>query len=206
MLQALTHPSCAQKKDGLPFNNQRLEFLGDSVLGLLIAELLYTMYPDAPEGELARRFAALVCGETLVAVALSIGLDQALILSDSEEDNDGRHNPSNLEDACEAMIGALFLDGGYDMARQFVHRHWHELALKLNEPPKDPKTTLQEWAQKQGLPLPEYQVIETHGPSHAPVFTIEVTVEKRGSAQAQAKSKKAAERDAAAALLAQVGL
>lgn len=203
--QALTHPSRAEKQDGVPFNNQRLEFLGDAVLGLAVAELLYTMYPHEQEGDLARRFAALVCGECLVDVARTIGLGEALMLSDSEEENDGRRNPSSLEDACEALIGAIYLDAGFEAARGFVMQHWRHLAESLSEPPKDAKTALQEWAQGRGLPLPQYTLLREEGPSHAPLFTIEVSVQDQGRAEASAPSKKAAEREAAAALLARLG-
>ena len=202
--QALTHPSCAQKQGGLPFNNQRLEFLGDSVLGMVVAEMLYEMYPSEQEGELARRFAGLVCGDQLVEIARSIGLDKALLLSDSEEENAGRENASNLEDACEALIGAIYLDSGFDAARQFVRQHWLALAESVTEPPKDAKTALQEWAQGKGLPLPSYRLLKEDGLSHAPEFTIEVSVKGKGSASATAGSKKAAEREAAAALLGQI--
>ena len=205
LTQALTHPSCAKKDAaGLPYNNQRLEFLGDSVLGMVVAEMLYEMYPNEQEGELARRFAGLVCGERLVEIAHSIGLDEALILSDSEEENAGRENPSNLEDACEALIGAIYLDAGFDTARQFIYQHWHGLARSVSEPPKDPKTGLQEWAQGRGLPLPEYKLLKEDGPSHAPEFTIEVSVKGHGSASAMASAKKAAERAAAAELLKEI--
>lgn len=199
--RALTHPSCAQKQDGVPMNNQRLEFLGDSVLGMVVAEILYEMYPAEQEGELARRFSGLVCGERLVQVAQAIGLDEALMLSDSEMDNGGRQNPSNLEDACEALIGAIYLEAGFDVARQFVRQYWYALAQSVSEPPKDPKTALQEWAQGRGLPLPTYTLLKEDGLSHAPEFTIEVSVKGKGSAAATAGSKKAAEREAAALLL-----
>lgn len=202
--QALTHPSCAQKSGDAPYNNQRLEFLGDAVLGMLVAEMLYGMYPTEQEGDLARRFSGLVCGERLVEIALSIGLDEALILSGSESENDGRSNASNLEDACEALIGAIYLDAGFEAARQFVHQHWYALAQSVSEPPKDAKTALQEWAQGRGLPLPSYQLLAEDGPSHAPQFTIEVSVKGKGSASATAGSKKAAEREAAGLLMAKL--
>lgn len=201
MKQALTHPSCAQTRNDLPYNNQRLEFLGDAVLGMVVTQMLYEMYPHEQEGELARRLSALVCGERLVEVARSINLGDALILSASEEDHDGRNNPSNLEDACEALIGALYLDGGFEAAQQFIYQHWHDLAQSVTHAPKDAKTALQEWAQARSLPLPDYVVIDETGPAHAPMFTIEVRVKNNGQAQATAASKKLAERMAAEALL-----
>lgn len=201
MRQALTHPSCGKVMEGAPFNNQRLEFLGDAVLGMVIADMLYEMYPQEQEGELARRFAALVCGDVLVQVARDIGLGDALILAESEEDNGGRNNPSNLEDACEALIGALYLDGGFAAAESFIRTHWLEIARSVSEPPKDPKTALQEWAQARGLPLPLYEVVASDGPAHAPRFTVRVSVKGHGEAQAEANAKRYAEREAAKNLL-----
>lgn len=202
--QALTHPSCALKQGDVAYNNQRLEFLGDAVLGLVVAEMLYRLYPDEQEGELARRLSGLVCGERLVEIARSIGLGEALILSQSEEENDGRNNPSNLEDACEALIGAIYLDSGFDAARQFIEQHWSELAQSVAQAPKDPKTRLQEWAQGQGKPLPVYRLIDETGPSHAPSFTIEVSLPGFRAVSATASSKKMAERLAAEQLLEQI--
>jgi len=200
--QALTHPSCAQLKDGAPHNNQRLEFLGDAVLGMVIAEMLYDLYPQEQEGELARRLSALVCGPVLVDIARKIGLGEALIISDSEEQHDGRNNPSNLEDACEALIGALYLDGGLEAAGQFIYQHWYELAQSVTQAPKDPKTALQEWAQARGLPLPGYRVVREEGPAHAPRFTVQVSLPGYGEAEAEASAKRHAEREAAEKLLA----
>ncbi len=202
--QALTHPSCGKTDKGVAYNNQRLEFLGDSVLGMVVADMLYRMYPQEQEGELARRFAALVCGDILVQVARSIGLGEALILSESEEENGGRDNPSNLEDACEALIGALYLDGGFAAAHAFIVQHWSERAQSVSEPPKDPKTALQEWAQARGLPLPLYEVVASSGPAHAPRFTIRVSVEGSGYAEAEANAKRYAEREAARLLMEQL--
>jgi ribonuclease-3 len=202
MKLALTHPSCALTKDGAPYNNQRLEFLGDSVLGMVIAEMLYELYPLEQEGDLARRLSALVCGPVLVEIAKRIGLGEAMIISDSEAQHDGRNNPSNLEDACEALIGALYLDGGMEAARQFIYQHWHELAKSIAQAPKDPKTALQEWAQARGLPLPSYTVVREEGPAHAPRFTVRVSVKGHGEAEAEASAKRHAEREAAEILLA----
>jgi ribonuclease-3 len=182
-------------------NNQRLEFLGDRVLGLVVAEMLYAAFPEAREGDLAKRHAALVCGETLAGVAEKIGLGEEMILSDSELGTGGRGNVSNLEDACEALIGALYVDGGLEPARQFITTHWQSLLREMITPPKDPKTALQEWAQGQGLGLPEYHEVARTGPAHAPEFLIEVTVEGYPPASGRAASKRAAEQAAAKALL-----
>ena len=193
---ALTHPSL-----GKSTSNQRLEFLGDAVLGLVIAEMLYTMFPTEQEGELARRHAALVRGETLTELASNMGLGAALQLSVSEAGAGGRLSSSNLEDALEALIGAVYLDGGIEGAKAFILPHWEARARAVITPPKDPKTALQEWAQARGLAVPTYNVLKQTGPAHAPDFTIEVTVTGYLPAQASAASKRLAEQIAAGKLL-----
>jgi len=194
---ALTHPST-----GKSVSNQRLEFLGDAVLGLVIAEMLYHMHPGEKEGELARRHAALVRGETLTEIATNLHLGEMLTLSAGEAGSGGRSAASNLEDVLEALIGALYLDGGLESAKQFIERHWHERALTLGTPPKDAKTALQEWAQARGLPIPTYTVLTQTGPAHAPQFTIEANVNGHAPEQATAPSKRVAEQLAAGKLLA----
>jgi len=202
--EALTHPSCSETKNGVPFNYQRLEFLGDSVLGLIIAELLFQLYPKEAEGSLAKRHAALVCSQSLASVARILGLGEYIRMAMSEQNGGGRDNSSNLEDGCEALIGALYLDGGLKVAEEFILKHWEALARSVGEPPKDAKTTLQEWAQGRGFKLPTYSVVETTGPAHAPEFTIEVSVESGQSAVAKAASKRQAEQLAAKMLLEQI--
>jgi ribonuclease-3 len=196
---ALTHPSANKTQ-----NNQRLEFLGDSILGAVIAKLLYDLFPGEPEGELARRLAGLVRGETLAGLARELGLGEALNIAASEAKLGGRDNPSNLEDAMEALIGAIYLDGGMSAAEQFILPRWKLLAEKNVAPPKDAKTALQEWAQARGLPVPAYTVKSSTGPAHAPQFTMEVAVQGYEPAEATAASKRAAEQLAAEALLKQV--
>ncbi len=196
LYQAMTHRSVGAN------HNQRLEFLGDSVLGLLIAELLYELYPAEAEGDLSKRLVSLVNGEMLARVAEQWQVGVALGMSVSEEDQGGRENRSNLEDACEALLGAVYLDGGLEAARGVITQFWKPFALETKAPPKDPKTTLQEWAQGRGLPLPDYVVLSSEGPSHAPQFVIEVRVEGLEPARAEAGTKKLAERKAAEALLA----
>lgn len=193
---ALTHPSVNGKS-----NNQRLEFLGDSALGAAVAHLLYTMYPDEQEGQLARRHAALVRGETLAQVARGLGLGALLTFGLSEIQGEGHEKDSNLEDALEALIGAIYLDGGMDAVQQFINTHWSPLARKVASAPKDAKTSLQEWAQARGLPVPTYRVLDASGPAHAPMFTIEVSVEGQEPRQARGNSKRVAEQDAANQLL-----
>jgi ribonuclease-3 len=196
---ALTHRSLS--RDGEQINNQRLEFLGDSVLGLMIAEMLYTLYPLEAEGDLSKRLVYLVNGNQLASIAGRMGLGAYLLVSDGEAEQGGRENPSNLEDACEALVGAIYLDGGIEAVRALVQRFWRNEAESLAAPPKDPKTTLQEWAQARSLKLPEYRVISAEGPSHAPHFVIEVAVEGAPPAQGEAGTKRVAERLAAEALL-----
>jgi ribonuclease-3 len=197
--EALTHPSF-----GAP-NYERLEFLGDSVLSLLVTEYLLTFYPKEDEGALAKRRAQLVRGETLAKMAEKIHLGDALILGDGEEKTGGRENVANLENAFEALLGAMYLDGGLKAAKAFLLPLLDPHAASMAEPPRDSKTLLQEWAQSLGLPLPHYTLIEATGPAHAPLFLVEVSVEGKGMARGSGASKKVAEQDAAGALLAQLG-
>ncbi len=195
--EALSHPSVAE--DGK--NYERLEFLGDAVLSLVVSEMLYTNFPDEKEGALAKRRSALVCGETLSKVAQEIGLGEHIRMGVGEDASGGRENPANLENAMEAVIAALYLDGGLEVAREFVLKNLEPLAQEMTSPPKDPKTHLQEWAQARGLPVPEYRVVSEEGPSHEPVFTVEVGLPGYPPAQAQGASKRKAEREAAANML-----
>ena len=201
---ALTHSSVVSGGTPAPASNERLEFLGDRVLGLLVAEMLYREFPDEDEGALARRHAALVMRDSLARVAVEIGLAGHLRLSRGEDDTGGRANPGLLADACEAVIAALFLDGGLDAARAFVGRRWRALIDEDPTPPKDPKTALQEWAQARGLALPRYRETARTGPDHAPEFSVEVAVEGVEAVVATGPSKRAAERTAAEDLLARL--
>jgi ribonuclease-3 len=201
--EALTHRSAAQDGGGR-FDYERLEFLGDRVLGLVVADLLMEMYRDEAEGILARRFSGLVRREALEKVAKALDLGRFLRLSESEERTGGRDNRGIQANACEAVIGALYRDGGLDVARRFILTNWQPLLAEAGGPARDAKTHLQEWAQARKLPLPRYSVVKETGPSHEPVFTIEVSVKGLQPARATAGSKRRAEQDAAAALL--VGL
>ncbi len=202
---ALTHPSLAglrpRKKGVVPY--ERLEFLGDRVLGLVIAEWLYIKYPEATEGEMAKRHAALVNREALRRVALEIGLGQYLRLARGEDAGAARKNLATLPDAMEALLGALYLDGGLNAAAAFIHRYWQN-DIAIEETPADPKTSLQEWAQGHSLPLPQYKVLEHSGPAHAPKFVIEASVKGYPPAVAEGNSKRAAQKAAAETLLTQV--
>lgn len=196
---ALTHRSMVRSAGDV--HNQRLEFLGDAVLGLAIAEMLYAQFPEEAEGDLSKRQVSLVNGEMLAGIATEMELGGAMRLSAGEIEQGGRTNPSNLEDACEALLGALYLDGGMEAVRALVVRFWQPHASATKAPPKDPKTALQEWAQARSLTLPEYVVLSADGPSHAPHFVIEVRVQGQEPAQGEAGTKKLAERMAATAML-----
>lgn len=191
------HPARAQ-----PF--ERLEFLGDRVVGLVVADMLYRAFPDEPEGALSRRLAQLVRRESLADAARHLGLGPLILMSRSEADGGGRDNPSLLADAFEALVGAVYADGGLAPAAALVTA---VLAPRLDadpEPPKDAKTHLQEWAQGRRLPLPVYTVTDRVGPDHAPVFTVTVTVADGRSGVGSGPSKRQAEQVAAAALLDQL--
>ena len=198
LTQALTHSSATA--DRLQ-SNERLEFLGDRVLGLRLAGLLIESFPGEDEGKLGYRFSALARAESLVRVAKGIGLGPYLILSEGEDGGGGRDNPGILADAMEAVIAALYLDGGLEVAAAFIEGQWRALMAENPEPPKDAKTKLQEWAQGQGLPLPEYRVTAEDGPAHAPRFTVRVRVQEMKPASGQGSSKQQAEQMAAEALM-----
>lgn len=199
--EALTHPSVnAGKASDKRKDYERLEFLGDAVLGLAVAELLLELYPEDDESALARRHARLVSGDTLADIASAEGLGALVRMSRGEEKSGGRANRRNLENVAEAMLGAIYLEGGFAAAREAVRRLWTPAARALTDAPKDPKTALQEYSQAAGLGLPVYTLTASEGPSHAPSFTAEAKVGD-ASAQAEAGSKKAAERAAAEALL-----
>jgi len=202
--EALTHSSVASAGDRRR-TNERLEFLGDRVLGLVVADMLFDRFPDEDEGALARRHAALVRRESLARVAESIGLVESIRLSWGEEDAGGRKNPGLLADACEAVIAALYLDGGIDVAATFIRDQWDAMMAEDVRPPKDAKTELQEWAQARGLALPRYREVGREGPAHAPMFSIEVSLADRTPASASGPSKRAAEQAAAEAMLEELG-
>jgi len=180
---------------------ERLEFLGDRVLGLVIADLLWRSFEHEQEGHLTRRLTHLVRRDALARVAAAIGLDRHLVLSPSEAAAGAARNPGILADVLEAVIAAIYLDGGFAAAVAFIERFWEPLITEMAAPPSDAKTTLQEWAQGRGLPLPAYALVATSGPDHAPHFTVAVRVAGEAEASATASSKRAAETAAAAALL-----
>ncbi len=204
--RALTHASVRGSKTKKTADNERLEFIGDRVLGLAIAELLNETYPAATEGELARHFNRLVRGEACARVARAIGLGPNLILSESEAGSGGREKSTILADGMEALLGAVFLDSSFDKARNVVRKLWSEQQAPPPEQERDAKSALQEWAQGQGLPLPKYQELARKGPDHAPRFTSEVHVTGKPPARGEGASKRIAEQSAALAFLEREGV
>lgn len=202
LLRAVTHASIASSTRP---DNQRLEFLGDRVLGMVMAEALLAADPAATEGRLAPRFNALVRKETCADVAREIDLGEALKLGRSEMLSGGRRKEALLGDALEALIAAVYLDGGFDAAKALVLRLWGPRIGAVDSDARDAKTALQEWAQARGMPPPGYTEAGRSGPDHQPVFTVEVTLENGERAEAQAGSKRIAEQHAARALLTRLG-
>ena len=211
--EALTHPSALgsmpargrhRRRETPNRSYERLEFLGDRVLGLVIADLLWRRFESEPEGHLTRRHTHLVRREALARVATQVGLGAHLILSRAERPAGAASNPSILADACEALIAAIYLDGGFEAATVFVHRFWEPLIDEMDEPPRDPKTALQERMQARGLALPTYELVGSSGPDHALRFTVEASVAGGHRAIATASSKRLAEAKAAEMLLEQL--
>lgn len=201
LIRAVTHASMSSANRD---DNQRLEFLGDRVLGLVMAEALLAQDPSATEGQLAPRFNALVRKETCAEVAREIDLGQVLKLGRSEMISGGRRKQALLGDAIEAVIAAVYLDGGFKAAKELVLRLWGSRTTSVKEDARDAKTALQEWAQARKLQPPRYVTTDRSGPDHAPVFTIAAQLESGQEAAATAPSKRAAEQAAAASLLAKL--
>jgi ribonuclease-3 len=185
---------------------QRLEFLGDHVLGLIISDMLFRAFPRADEGELSRRLADLVRRESCADVARAIDLGSALRLGASEANAGGRLRTAILADVCEAVVGAVYLDGGYNETCKLVERLWGERMRAPVRPLRDAKTVLQEWAQKRGLPTPSYREVERTGPHHDPEFRVAVTLPQREPAEGVGRSKRSAEQGAAEAMLKREGV
>jgi ribonuclease III len=203
---ALTHISALKGARNRAGSYQRLEFLGDHVLGLIISDMLYRAFPKADEGELSRRLADLVRKETCAEIARSIDLGAAVRVGSSEHNAGARTRPAILADVCEALIGAVYLDGGYKAAEELVDRLWQVRLRATAQPLRDPKTVLQEWAQSRGLPTPAYREVERSGPDHSPEFRVAVQLPELVPAEGQGRSKRAAEQAAAAAMLAREGV
>ena len=203
--RALTHAS-VRSVSAKRLDNERLEFLGDRVLGLAVAEMLHGALPDHQEGELARYFNRLVRGATCAAVGREVGIGEHLILSDSEANGGGRDKDTILADAVEAVLGAVFIDGGFDAGREAVRRLWGDRFQLTAIAFIDAKSALQEWAQGRGLPLPRYVEVSRDGPDHAPKFTAEVRIKSVRSARGSGASKRHAEQAAASKLLQREGV
>ena len=198
--EALTHPSICRRGKSLETgsrNYERLEFLGDGVLGLLSSELLMELYPDDNEGSLAIKHAAMVRGAFLMEVGKEIRIGHYLSMARGEARIGGRINANNLENAVEALLGALYADGGMNAARKFYRKYWTALAEEMEEAEKDPKTELQEWCQRFTGEIPQYLLVKAKGPDHSPTFTVRVSANGVGEAEGTAPSKKKAEKIAA---------
>ncbi|ODT20401.1 MAG: ribonuclease III [Mesorhizobium sp. 65-26] len=199
---ALTHSSAVKAAS----NNQRLEFLGDRVLGLMVADMLFEKFPDAAEGEIAPRFNALVDARTCSEIGVEMQLEE-LVRADAALKMRSRGSGGNyLADAVEALIAAVYLDGGIDAARQFVLRYWEARAQTVVTKPPNPKSELQEWLAKIGDARPEYVIENREGPDHQPIFTVSVRVRGLDPAQGTGGSRRAAEEAAATSLLLREGV
>jgi ribonuclease-3 len=205
LVQAITHSGAAQGRPGAP-DNERLEFLGDRVLGLVIADLLIERFPEAPEGKLGPRLTALVRREALAEIARDLDLGRHLVLSRADAAAGARDNPKLLADACEAVIAALYRDGGLDAARRFIAAAWEAQLAAVGHAPLEPKTALQEWAQGRGKKLPVYEAIQAGGSAHDPLFEATVRVEGLAGETARGPSKRAAEKAAALGMLRRLGV
>jgi ribonuclease-3 len=190
-------------------SNERLEFLGDRVLGLTIADLLYRDFPKQEEGGMAVRLNALVRRETCARVAEAAGLGEHLVMASSESGSGGRQKQAILAGACEAVIAAIYLDGGLEPARGFIERYWQQPIAALSPDMRDAKTALQEWSQSSARAAkaqPVYALTSREGPDHAPVFTVEVTLPGEEPQRGEGSSKRDAEQDAARRMLARLGV
>mgnify|MGYP001820848367 CR=1 FL=1 len=201
LVRAVTHASISSQTRP---DNQRLEFLGDRVLGLVMSEALLAADKDAAEGQLAPRFNALVRKETCADVARQVDLGAGLKLGRSETMSGGRRKEALLGDAMEAVIAAVYIDAGFEAARDLVLRLWGDRIGTVKADARDAKTSLQEWAQARRQVPPAYREISRTGPDHAPVVTVEVQLQSGETATAEATSKRAAEQAAASALLAEL--
>jgi len=197
---ALTHPSA-----DTVISYERMEFLGDRVLGLIVADHIYHRFPKEPEGPLAKRLAALVQGSMLAEVARDIDLGDFIYFSEAEKLAGGAENDNILSDVLESVIGAIYLDAGredgLEKCRTLIETHFRDRFDKMITPPQHPKTKVQEWAQSQNLPLPLYDILEQTGPDHAPEFLISVTIQGHAPVQASGSSRQTAEKAAATAFI-----
>ncbi len=189
---ALTHSSATGKE-----SYERLEFLGDRVLGLVIATLLYKRFPNEQEGDMAKRLSSLVQGKTLAELSEHLSLGDYIVFSSAEAAAGGAKNEHILADVFEALIGALYIDGGYEYCASLIETHWKDVLHTMRRPPRHPKTIVQEWAQGKGLPLPDYKIVSQSGPDHAPVFKVCLKVNGYSPVTVEGRSRAAAEKKAA---------
>lgn len=199
LIEALTHPSMKQI-DNTIRDYERLELLGDSILGFLVTEMIFNKYTGYEEGNLAKIKAHVVSSGTLVKIASTIDLSKYLIITPGEENSGGRNNPNNIENAMEALLAAIYLDSNIENVRKIVGRLWKESVDNIDFSAADPKTYLQEFLQKKKLNIPKYELINQEGPVHAPLFTVKVSSNSK-SKLGEGKSIKDAEKDAARKLL-----
>lgn len=204
--QALTHISATKNGAARHESYQRLEFLGDRVLGLCVADMLFAQYPDEEEGVLNRRLSELVRAETCAEVAIAMEAGAAMRLGESEAKSGGRRKKALLADICESVIAAVYLDGGLPAARALIEVYWRERLLNPRRPLRDAKSALQEWALGRGLPVPDYRETGRAGPDHNPLFRVEVEVEKHEPARGEGRTKRVAEQAAAEAFLMRQGV
>lgn len=198
LTQALTHKSWVNEHPNDRGSNERLEFLGDAILEFIVSKHLFARFPKEEEGYLTALRANLVNTQNLATLAANLEVGSHLFLSKGEEEGGGRENPSLLADTIEAIIGALFLDGGIDAAEKFIEENLlPEIPQKVEGPLKDPKSRLQEIVQSESKPAPRYRVLEEFGPDHSKKFVIEVEVEGRSLGRGEGKSKSSAEQEAA---------
>ncbi|PQA86443.1 ribonuclease III [Hyphococcus luteus] len=205
LTRALTHSSLSGGERTVR-DLERLEFLGDRVLGLLTAEELWRRYPHYEEGEMAPRLNALVRKETCAKAALHFGLDGFIMMSEWEAQSGGRKKKAILGDVMEALLGAIYIDGGLDAARGIFDQFWTPNLEDLSKVHKDPKTALQEWSQNRKLGTPDYDVVDAAGPAHAPDFKVAVRVKGLKPAHGEGRSKREAQMEAARALLVREGV
>ncbi|MEM7617689.1 MAG: ribonuclease III, partial [Pseudomonadota bacterium] len=198
LYEALTHPSLS---DELHQNYERLEFIGDAVLSLVISSLLFKKYKNDNEGVLSKKHADLVSGNTISKVAYSLKLGDYLFISKGEENCGGRDHAANLENTMEALIGAVYLDSNLAECFKIIEKLWGHIIEQMRNAPFNPKTALQEYLQERGLNLPKYQVIKKEGPDHAPIITVEAKITDNLVVNVKAHSKKSAETEAATILL-----
>ena len=204
LARALTHASAVNGREEQTY--QRLEFLGDRVLGLIVADMLIERFPEATEGDLSRVFHRLVSGDTCAAIAKELDLAKYVRMGKGPKKGSAWATPSVLGDVCEAVIGAVYSDGGLDAARKLIGRYWEPRIAATNEARRDPKTELQEWAHRRGFDTPVYTETLRSGPDHAPSFEIEVKVGDVPPARGRAGSKREAEQEAAESVLRREGV